>query len=507
MRRLKPTWTRIAMTALEAIRASEQAYAAIPYTETGENIQRFSDTVNAAGLAGCQGQPWCATYQFAIELETVGKEQALANWCMSEQTYCGYSVFSTEAAFLRKGRTGQTPRPGALVIFKHSHMGRVLSVEGDAFLCGEGNTSNAAYDRNGDACAVKRYKAADARIKAFCYIDYQNIEMDAKTLLKAVGDVYKMAHNGHYKYGDSKAMPPCSDGLISCDRLVARALYNLGYVNQPAGGITVINGMGFLVKWGFRKITSIYDLKAGDIVIFSDGTNSPNAKWHWFVLTACDGPNTVSKYDCGAQWRIDAQQPFVNVPLNEWGGNKKFYCAYRWGNPDGYTITPLDLKLGSASTSAYLATEILKARGYKGIKDSAGKLKPLELNHQWSKGDMAAMTKYKWDRICDGTNLCTGDGAGEVNARDWADLLGAPLPFTAKILPDNETKGTSVLLCQEILRSREIKGKDGKPIALDREWGENTAHAVKRYQQIRKLKETGKCDIDTWRDMLGVGFA
>ena len=82
---------------------------------------------------------------------------------------------------------------------------------------------------------------------------------------------------------------------------VARALFNLGYVNQPAGGITVINGMGFLVKWGFRKITSIYDLKAGDIVIFSDGTNSPNAKWHWFVLTAYDGPNTVSKYDCGAQ--------------------------------------------------------------------------------------------------------------------------------------------------------------------------------------------------------------
>ena len=338
--------TRIAMMALEAIRASEQAYAAIPYTETGDNVQRFSDTVNAAGLAGCQGQPWCATYQFAVELETVGKEQALSNWCMSEQTYCGYSVFSTEAAFLRKGRTGQTPRPGALVIFKHSHMGRVLSVEGDTFLCGEGNTSNAAYDRNGDACAVKRYKATDARIKAFCYIDYKDIEMDAKTLIKAVRDVYKMAHDGRYKYGDSHAMPPCSDGLISCDRLVARALYNLGYVNQPAGGITVINGMGFLVKWGFGKITSIYDLKAGDIVIFSDGTQSPNAKWHWFVLTAYDGPNTVSKYDCGAQWRIDAQQPFVNVPLNEWGGNIKFYCAFRipsgadsW-TEDDYTFDP-----------------------------------------------------------------------------------------------------------------------------------------------------------------------
>ena len=494
------------MTAFDAIAAAERSYASIPYTEQGENIQRFSDTVNAYGLAGCQGQPWCATYQFALELETVGKEQALANWCMSEQNYSGYSVFSTEAAFLRHGKTGHTPRVGALVIFKHAHMGRVLSISGDTFQCGEGNTSNAQYDRNGDACAVKTYNAADARIKSFCYIDYEDIKLNAKTLLSATQNVYNMAHNGHYKYGDSKTMPPCADGLISCDRLIARALYNLGYVNQPAGGITVINGMGFLVKWGFRKITSIYDLKAGDIVIFSDGTNSPNAKWHWFVLTAYDGPNTVSKYDCGAQWRIDAQQPFVNVPLNEWGGNKKFYCAYRLGDvaPSGYTFTPSAVKQGTNSNSAYLATEILKARGYQGVKDTKGSLQELELNFKWSKGDLAAMTRYKWDRIVNGKNLSTGNGAGEINARDWTDLLGGGMPFTALILPDKQRKGTSVLLCQEILRARGIKGADGKPLELDAEWGENTAHAVKAYQKARKLKETGKVTVEVWRDMIGI---
>lgn len=494
------------MTALDAIAAAERSYASSGYTEQGENIQRFSDTVNAYGLAGCQGQPWCATYQFALELETVGKEQALANWCMSEQNYSGYSVFSTEAAFLRHGKTGHTPRVGALVIFKHSHMGRVLSISGDTFQCGEGNTSNAQYDRNGDACAVKTYNAADNRIKSFCYIDYKDIKMDAKTLINAVGNVYQMAHNGRYKYGDSHAVPPCSDGLISCDRLVARALYNLGYVNQPAGGITTINGMGFLVKWGFRKITSIYDLKAGDIVIFSDGTNSPNAKWHWFVLTAYDGPNTVSKYDCGAQWRIDAQQPFVNVPLNEWGGNKRFYCAFRLSSasPSGYTFTPSAVKQGTNSNSAYLATEILKARGYQGVKDSNGVLQDLELNFKWSKGDLAAMTRYKWDRIVNGKNLSTGNGAGEINSRDWVDLLGGGLPFTALILPDKQRKGTSVLLCQEILRARGIKGADGKPLSLDGEWGENTVHAVKQYQKARKLKETGKVTVEVWRDMIGI---
>jgi len=494
------------MTALEAIRASEQAYAAIPYTETGENIQRFSDTVNAAGLAGCQGQPWCATYQFAIELETVGKEQALTNWCMSEQTYCGYSVFSTEAAFLRKGRTGQTPRPGALVIFKHSHMGRVLSVEGDSFLCGEGNTSNAAYDRNGDACAVKRYKAADARIKAFCYIDYQNIEMDAKTLLKAVGNVYQMAHNGHYKYGDSKTMPPCADGLISCDRLIARALYNLGYTTQPQGGITVLNMDTYLKRWGATVIKDANALKAGDIVLMRDSSTTPTPAWHTFVLTAFTNQNLVSKYDMGAQQRIDAPQPFVNVPLNQWPGAKWFYCAYRFGESasTGYTFTPSAVKQGTNSNSAYLATEILKARGYQGVKDSKGALQELELNFKWSKGDLAAMTRYKWDRIINGRNLSTGNGAGEINSRDWVDLLGGGLPFEALILPDKQRKGTSVLLCQEILRARGIKGADGKPLSLDGEWGENTVHAVKAYQKARKLKVTGKVTVDVWRDMIGI---
>ena len=494
------------MTPFDAIAAAERSYASIPYTEQGENIQRFSDTVNAYGLAGCQGQPWCATYQFALELETVGKEQALANWCMSEQNYSGYSVFSTEAAFLRHGKTGHTPRVGALVIFKHSHMGRVLSISGDTFQCGEGNTSNAQYDRNGDACAVKTYNAADARIKSYCYIDYKDIKMDAKTLINAVGNVYQMAHNGHYKYGDSKTMPPCADGLISCDRLIARALYNLGYTTQPQGGITVLNMDTYLKRWGATVIKDANALKAGDIVLMRDSSTTPTPAWHTFILTAFTNQQLVSKYDMGRQERIDAAQPFVNVPLNQWPGSKWFHCAYRFGDvaPSGYTFTPSDVKQGTNSNSAYLATEILKARGYQGVKDSKGVLQDLELNFKWTKGDLAAMTRYKWDRIINGKNLSTGNGAGEINARDWTDLLGGGLPFTALILPDKQRKGTSVLLCQEILRARGIKGADGKPLNLDAEWGENTIHAVKQYQKARGLSVTGKVTVDVWRDMIGI---
>ena len=155
----------------------ERYYASIPYTEVGStNHQKFSDIVNNAGLMGCQDQAWCATYQFALELEEFGKAQALKNWNMTSSNYCGYNVFSTEAKF-PSSKKGKTPNIGALVIFKQSHMGRVLSINSSAktFECGEGNTSNAQYDRNGNACAVKTYSWYDSKIKSFCYIDYDGI--------------------------------------------------------------------------------------------------------------------------------------------------------------------------------------------------------------------------------------------------------------------------------------------------------------------------------------------
>lgn len=154
--------------------AKEREYGNMPYMETGKNHQKFSTIVTEAGLAGCQDQPWCATYQFAMELEEFGKAEALRHWNMTEKNYCGYSCFSTEAMFRAAGKLGSTPKIGALVIFRQSHMGRVLSInsKNKTFECGEGNTSNKKYERNGDSCAVKTYSWTDGKIKSFCYIDY-----------------------------------------------------------------------------------------------------------------------------------------------------------------------------------------------------------------------------------------------------------------------------------------------------------------------------------------------
>ena len=487
---------------LSAIIAAERAYAAIPYTETGDNHQRFSNAVNAAGLAGYQNAAWCATYQFAVELETVGVDQALKNWNMTRSTYRGYSVADTEKAFAKAGKTGATPKVGALVCFNPSHMGRVLSVNGNAFSCGEGNTSNAQFDRNGNCCAVKTYSANDPKIRTFCYIDYKAKEMTAKDIVDACKNVYQMAHNGRYKYGDSHATPPCSDGIISCDRLVARALYNLGKTQQPAGGITVLNMMNFLKSWGFTKITDMHALKAGDIVIFRNASTTPNAGWHTFVLSAFNAVNDIYKYDMGSQQRIDAVQPF-HTTLNEWGGNMAFVCAYRCGSDEAqaYSFNPGTVKTNSTGAAQFLANRILKARNYKGVKKDNVE-QEIELNNKWTVGDVAALVKYKWDRIINGKNLCKGLDADEINAKVWQDLTGMTLPLNLPNVPDKANTGVVVLLLQEILASEDFKGKDGKPIGLDQQFGENTRHALIEYQKTYGLAQTGKATYSVWRHML-----
>lgn len=137
------------------------------------NYTKYSDDINRLGLMGCQGQPWCATYQFWQEVQEFGLDKALKNWNMTKSTYVGYNCFSTYNKFKAVGKVSMTPKLGALVIFKSSHMGRVIKISGNTFWTNEGNTSPKAYDRNGGMVAVKSYSVNDSNIKCFCIIDYE----------------------------------------------------------------------------------------------------------------------------------------------------------------------------------------------------------------------------------------------------------------------------------------------------------------------------------------------
>lgn len=85
---------------------------------------------------------------------------------------------------------------------------------------------------------------------------------------------------------------------------------------------------------------------------------------------------------------------------------------------------------------------------------------------------------------------------------------GGNYMFEVKTVQKGEN-GNHVLLVQEILRARGIKGKDGKELALDKDCGANTVHAIKQYQKAREKADPGICGgVDgsagpkTLRDMI-----
>lgn len=141
-----------------------------------QNYTKYARDVNTVGLMGCQAQPWCCTFQFWLEMQEFGVDQALKHWNMTKGSYVGYNCFATYNAFKKAGKVGMTPKLGAVVIFDFSHAGRVVSIysqNGQKWWdCLEGNTSSNLSDRNGGQVKLKTRSWNDASVKGFCYIDY-----------------------------------------------------------------------------------------------------------------------------------------------------------------------------------------------------------------------------------------------------------------------------------------------------------------------------------------------
>lgn len=191
-------------------------------------------------------------------------------------------------------------------------------------------------------------------------------DFTSEAIISESGNVYKMAHDGKYHYADSAVLPPCADHKISCDRLEARTLWNLGMTDQRKGGEVVSTFPAWYEAHGFKKITNKAQLKGGDMVFVDDErhNNTPDWRWHMFTLVSYD-PKTgmCRKYDMGSDARIQGKQPFY-VQLEEWGGSKRFRFAYRTpytkGALDGtYVIESavnrdyvIDVKGASAATKA-----------------------------------------------------------------------------------------------------------------------------------------------------------
>ena len=133
------------------------------------NYTKFARDVNSWGQPGCQGQPWCAEYQFWKLVNVLGITRALQ--IMGGGFYNCESITNHAKA---NGTWHNYPKVGALVIFRNgSHVGSVRSFNGSVVYTNEGNTSSVAgVVANGGTVRNKSYSINDSDIDGYVWIDW-----------------------------------------------------------------------------------------------------------------------------------------------------------------------------------------------------------------------------------------------------------------------------------------------------------------------------------------------
>lgn len=145
-------------------------YSKVGATAGSGNHTKYADYIKKNyGLEAYCGQAWCATYQFYLETQVYGLQQALRNFgnafynCFSIMNYA--KAKTGDSRWI--SRTG-TPVVGCRVIFKQSHIALVTKVTSTMIYTNEGNTNNGtAVVRNGGMVCNKSYSRNNSSILGY----------------------------------------------------------------------------------------------------------------------------------------------------------------------------------------------------------------------------------------------------------------------------------------------------------------------------------------------------
>lgn len=155
----------------------------------------------------------------------------------------------------------------------------------------------------------------------------ENVKMTTANLDAHIKKAYDFAH-ASCQYGRTDThFPPGETGWIDCVGLVYRALYTMGYFDRM---LNIDQLHALAESLGLKKSVDINDVwKRHGIVCMQDchlkGTIHIS---HVYYSLGGSGVGSISKYDLGSNERIQANQPFSGVPVNEWEGKRNFLCIY-----------------------------------------------------------------------------------------------------------------------------------------------------------------------------------
>ena len=145
-------------------------------------------------------------------------------------------------------------------------------------------------------------------------VKYVSESITARTFLQAVKATQEYARVHRYIWADSQSKVPATDGKISCDRLVSRALYDLGFTDQVKGGAALGRGFeDFLLKCGFKKSMKLSDAKPGSVLVVINPSGSSR---HVFVIAEAKN-GKYKRYDCGSTAWIRCKQPLDGLWMSQ----------------------------------------------------------------------------------------------------------------------------------------------------------------------------------------------
>ena len=173
-------------------------------------------------------------------------------------------------------------------------------------------------------------------------------KLTVSSLLTQAKKTMDTARTKKYRYGDSRATPPCSDKIISCDRLIARTLYDAGFEDQRQGGETCGTFDDWLSSHGFIRSTNASDIKKGSIVMVKHNGKSYTS--HMFIAVAYNKSTwATQRYDAGSDGLIQSVQP---VTVNNWNYRKDSLIVYNIP-ASGITPPPAGWRAIGTATSTY----------------------------------------------------------------------------------------------------------------------------------------------------------
>lgn len=302
------------------------AIGQLGYLEKRSNAQLDSKTANAGSnnyqkfqrdVGAGNGDQWCQFFVDAIALYTCqGNTIDLPDEKKLNETAKWTGYVTTDGLNVRTWAGTENPLCSFSPLLYRQAVGvcdEVKAANGDTWyyilsgskhgFCSAKYISKTRPAEKTEPAKTTTKKASDITVTQFC------------NALKKVMDT---ARTNGWHYGDSHTTPPCKDKTISCDRLIARALYDLGFTDQRTGGETCGTLDAWLKAHGFVRSTKAADIKKGSILLVKHA--GKNYISHAFVVVKFNANTWITdRYDAGSDQRIKTVQPLKNEP---WGYTK-----------------------------------------------------------------------------------------------------------------------------------------------------------------------------------------